>query len=129
LLTYLPFFFKQLGLLDDGNLIDKDKKIRAVFLLHYLSTGSNEAPEYILPLNKILCGLSLDESLPSLVPLSDIEKNECNQLLSEVILNWQKIGSLSDEGLRESFLNRDAILVAESNGWKLTVERRVMIFS
>ena len=86
--------------------------------------GTEEAPEYILPLNKILCGLSLEEPLPLVMAITETEKQECEELLQEVIVNWQKPGSLSTDGLRESFLVRDAILSAENKGWKLTVERR-----
>ena len=122
--TYLPEFFDRLGLLEKGEFVRKSVQVRAVFILHYLCMGTEEAPEYILPLNKILCGLSLEEPLPLFMAITETEKQECEELLQEVIVNWQKPGSLSTDGLRESFLVRDAILSAENKGWKLTVERR-----
>ena len=122
--TYLPEFFDRLGLLEKGDFVRKSDQVRAVFILHYLCMGTEEAPEYILPLNKILCGLSLEEPLPLVMAITETEKQECEELLQEVIVNWQKPGSLSTDGLRESFLVRDAILSAENKGWKLTVERR-----
>jgi len=124
LANYFPVFFNELKLLDQGDFTNKNNQVKAVFLLHYLCTGREEAPEYILPLNKILCGLSLDEPLPSSVLLSENEKNECEELLTGMIRNWQKIGNSSIEGLQEAFLNREGILTQESNGWKLQVERR-----
>jgi Contractile injection system tape measure protein len=121
--NYLPAFFNELKLLEEGNFINKSNQVNAVFLLHYLCTEREEAPEYILPLNKILCGLSMDETLPSSVLLDEDEKKECDELLNEMIINWQKIGNLSIDGLRESFLNREGILIYENTGWKLKVEK------
>jgi hypothetical protein len=122
--SYFPVFFDQLKLLDGGRFTNKDTQVKAIFLLHYLCTGIEEAPEYILPLNKIVCGLSLEEPLPFYVFLKEEEKKECEELLNEVIYNWQKIGNSSIEALREAFINREAILSYENNGWKLQVERK-----
>jgi len=124
LADYFPAFFNELQLLENGSFTKENNKIKAIFLLHYLCTGKEDVPEYILPLNKILCGLSLDDPLPSFIPLSEKEKNECGELLSETINNWQRIGNSSKENLREAFLNREGILSFENNGWKLQVERR-----
>jgi len=121
---YLPLFFGELGYLEQGDFVNDHDKIRAVFLLYYLCTGKEETAEYILPLNKILCGLSLDEPLPGFVALSEKEKNECDELLEEIINNWQRLGNSSIEGLREAFLNRDGILSFENNVWKLQIERK-----
>ncbi|MFL5809722.1 MAG: contractile injection system tape measure protein [Flavisolibacter sp.] len=121
---YLPILFNELKLLDEKKFSNKASQVKAVFLLHYLCTGAEEVPEYILPLNKILCGLNLVDALPSFVLLSQKEKDECKELLNEVIINWEKIGNLSVDGLRESFLNRDGVLVYENNSWKLKLERK-----
>lgn len=124
LASYLLAFFHELQLLEQGNFKNTQAQVKAVFLLHYLCSGREEVPEYILPLNKILCGLSLDTPLPSFVPLSNIEKEECTELLQEVINNWQRLGNSSIEGLREAFLNRDGIVQFENNGWKLIIDRK-----
>lgn len=122
--NYFPAFLNELQLLEQGNFTGKQSQIKSVFLLHYLCTGEESAPEYTLPLNKILCGLPLNEPLPSFVLLNEKEKNECNELLNEIINNWQKLGNSSVEALWEAFLNRDGILSFETNGWKLQVERK-----
>ena len=64
--------------------------------------------------------MPLDEPLAFSVPFTEKEKSECNELLSEIINNWQKLGNSSIDGLRESFLNRDG----KNNSWKLTIERK-----
>jgi hypothetical protein len=122
--NYFPAFFKELQLLEEGRFISSHHQNKAVFLLHYLCTGEETSPEYTLSLNKILCGMALDEPLAFPVPFSETEKSECNELLSEIISNWQKLGNSSIDGLRESFLNRDGILSFENNSWKLTIERK-----
>jgi hypothetical protein len=124
LANYLPVFFKELQLLEQGNFTSRNNQVKAVFLLYYLCTGREEVPEYILPLNKIICGLSLDEPLPSSVSLGNEEKEECEELLNEIINNWQKLGNASIEALREAFINREGILTRVNNGWKLQVERK-----
>jgi len=122
--NYLPAFFNELQLLEEGRFISSHHQSKAVFLLHYLCTGQETNPEYTLPLNKILCGLSLEEPLTFHVPFSEKEKNECDILLAEIINNWQKLGDTSVDALRESFLRRDGILSVEDNGWKLMIERK-----
>src|SRR5206468_8750134 len=114
----------ELKLLEQGIFTNSNNQVKAVFLLHYLCTGREEAPEYILPLNKILCGLLLDEPLPSSILLNKDEKNECEELLNEIINNWYNLGNTSIEGLREAFFNREGILTQENSGWKLQVERK-----
>jgi Contractile injection system tape measure protein len=122
--NYLPAFFDQLGLLDEGNFINKANQIKAVFLLHYLCSEKEQITEYIVPLNKILCGLLPDEPTPQNFFLSDEEKFECAELLNALIQNWQKVGNMSIEGFRGAFLNRDGILVLENGQWILKIERR-----
>jgi hypothetical protein len=122
---YLPAFFNVLGLLEQGSFSNTQQRIKAVFLLHYMCTGEEKVPEHILPLNKLLCGLPMDETLPSFVSLSEEEKIECMELLQEVIYNWERLGQSSADSFREAFLNRDGILWYDDvHGWKLQVERR-----
>lgn len=122
--NFLPLFFNELQLLENGAFTSKQNQVRAVFLLNYLCTAVETVPEYILPLNKILCGLGLEEPLPSMIALNEREKNECHDLIGEIIRNWQKLGNTSVDAFRDSFLNRDGILSFENNGWKLQVERK-----
>jgi hypothetical protein len=122
--NYLPAFFNQLKLLNNGNFIDNASQLKAIFLLHYLCSGKEEVTEYIVPLNKILCGLQLDEPIPQKFLLGEEEKQECYELLNAVIENWERIGNMSIEGFREAFLNREGVLFFENNQWTLKVERQ-----
>jgi hypothetical protein len=122
--NYLPAFFHQLKLLNNGNFINNASQLKAIFLLHYLCSGKEEITEYIVPLNKILCGLQLDDPIPQKFLLGEEEKQECFELLNAIIENWERIGNISIEGFREAFLNREGVLFFENNQWTLKVERK-----
>ncbi len=122
--VFLPAVFKELEWLDNGKFIEKEFQYRAIFLLHYLATGQTTAPEYTLHLNKILCGLDLEEPIPLSVELSEREKEEANNLLDSMIAHWAIIKNSSVEGLQGSFILRDGILSFISGHWLINVERK-----
>jgi hypothetical protein len=43
---YLPCFFDQIGLVEEGEFLNADARGRGVMLIHYLVTGSTEAAAY-----------------------------------------------------------------------------------
>jgi hypothetical protein len=122
--TFLPALFKELQWTSDGKFINKDHQVKAVFLLHYLSTGDIAAPEYTLQLNKILCGLDLEEPIPFSAELTDKEKNEADQLLEDIITHWTVLKNSSVEGLQGSFIIRDGLLSFSNERWLLQVDRK-----
>ena len=122
---YLQIFFKELGLLDDDNQFDAESNSwRAIHLLHYLSHGSETAEESELILNKLICSLPLEASVPLEFELSEEEKHECENLLKAVVNNWKALKSTSTEGLKQSFIIRDGVFSYDQSGWTLTIERR-----
>ncbi|HWI93201.1 MAG TPA: contractile injection system tape measure protein [Flavisolibacter sp.] len=122
--TFLPAIFKELYGLEDKHFVNKEIQHRALFLLHYICTGQDEAPEYTLQLNKILCGLDLEEPIPFSVSLTDAEKREADLLLHDIITNWKALKNSSLEALRGSFLLRDGLLSFADDYWLLQVERK-----
>ena len=120
---FLPIFFDALGLLKEKTFITPQASERAALILQFIATGKSEMPEYHLILNKILCGIDLDEPLPLHLDLSDHEIGEINNLLDSVIEHWSALKGTSVRGLRDTFINRDGILTPQQNGWKLFVER------
>ncbi|MFA5354516.1 MAG: contractile injection system tape measure protein [Thermodesulfovibrionales bacterium] len=121
---YLPAFFENCNLLKEGAFRDRDAQAQAVRLLHYLATGEETPPEYLLPLNKILCGWDLFETLERETAITDHERTEAENLLSTVISHWQALKETSAEGFREAFLRREGLLRKGEKGWILQVERR-----
>jgi flagellar biosynthesis GTPase FlhF len=124
---FLPYLFDGLGLLDKKKKFKSEEgAFRATHLLQYLATGESATPEHELSLNKILCGLDLNEPVPYEVELSVNEKEECDNLLKVVLERWEVLKTTNIEALREGFLNRDGRLAFKGNGWNLFIERTTL---
>lgn len=120
---YLPRLFGMLGLVMDGAFVDLDAAERAVHLLQFAVSGASSAPEYALPLNKLLCGLPLEAPVPAGIALTPVERETIEGLLEAMIASWSALGRTSVEGLRQSFLMRDGELALGPQGWELSVVR------
>lgn len=124
---FLQLYFQEIGLLATNyQFIDDDAQKRAVLLLHYLATGNNEAAEYELALQKIICGLSLEDALPSNIELTEQEIEESANLLTAVTQHWQPLNHTSVEGLQVTFLQREGKLTHTYLGWKLQIEPKTV---
>ena len=96
----------------------------AIQIKQYLTTGKEEFPEYVLPLNKLLCGWEIGEPMEREYRLTEFEKSESRKLLEAVISHWAALKQTSVEGLRTSFLQRNAVLIETMRHWLLRVERK-----
>lgn len=126
LAPFIKPFFTNLHLLNDIEWKNKNAQYKAVHLLKFLSTGEQKIPEYNLALEKILCGLNIEEPIPIDILLEADETNEATTLLASVIQHWKALKNTSVNGLRESFLKRDGMLTQKENGWLLQVERKTL---
>ena len=75
----------------------------------------------MLPLNKLLCGWSLDKPVDRTVKFTARETDQADQLLQAVIEHWAALKRTSVDGLRASFLQRDGLLSETENHWLLQV--------
>lgn len=126
LVTLWPFlshFFTHVELLEGKEFKDAAARQRAVGLLQYLATGDAECPEYLLPLNKVLCGMELTEVFDFSAPLAEAEREECTKLLHAVIAQAPILRDMTPTGFRGSFLLRRGILSTRDGAWLLRVER------
>lgn len=121
---FLGSFFARLGLLKDKTFKDDAAVQRAVGLLHYAATGEPVFPEYLLPLNKVLCGLALTSIFDFGPPLTEAEAEECTDLLRAVIVQAPILRDMSVDGLRGTFLLRQGVLRTRDGVWLLQVERQ-----
>jgi hypothetical protein len=74
-----------------------------------------------------LCGYPLHESLANVLVLSDEERNEAHELLTQIIGLWKMKDTPVNntiDGLRQSFLQREGKLIAEEKNWHLQVEQK-----
>lgn len=121
---FLNGFFGHLGLLEERDFKDLSARQRAVGLLQALATGQDNFPEYLLPLNKLLCGLDVAHPFEFGPPLQKREAKECNSLLKAVIAQAPILGKMSVDGFRGSFLLRPGLLTTQSGHWLLRVEHQ-----
>jgi len=116
-------FFKNLDWLEDKSFKGLFEQHRATWMLQYLVNNQTEFPEYALPLNKVLCGLRVNQSIEPLEALTEEEQAAGDQLL-EVVLNYtQGLGNLSKEGFQQAYLQREGVLTRQNNGYLLQVEK------
>ena len=119
---YLPRLFQMLKLLDDeGSFLSFDAAERAVHLLQFMVDEQSESPEYMLILNKVLCGIPTAIPIRRQMNLSEHEKKVVEDLIQGMIQNWKTIGNTSVSGFRQTFLQRDGGLLLEDDAWRLTV--------
>jgi len=124
LYPFLKHFFDGLGLLDKKlQFKSPDHSFKAVHLLQFIATQSKVNSEFELSLNKILCGLEIWEPIPQKINFLKSDLKECDNLLKTVLERWAVLKTNKTEALRETFINREGILVFENNGWNLNVER------
>jgi len=121
---YLPLLFDRLQMLEKGRFINSATAIRAVQLIQYLCSGSTNTPEVELVLNKILCGVTNEMPVPLNFEITEKEKTIIHELLSDIIKQWKILRNTSLAGLRESFLQRNGVLMLKGEEWHLKVEEK-----
>ncbi|MBQ0733530.1 contractile injection system tape measure protein [Aquimarina celericrescens] len=120
---FLPRFFENLGLMEEKTFIDENAEHKAVCALQYLcDADESELFEGVLPLNKVLCDIPLEEPI-TFVMLSEEEKEIANGLLHAVIKQGPHWKNLSLEGLRASYLRRQGSLRIQDSHWLLQVQK------
>ena len=120
---FLGHFFEHLGLMTDKAFHDDDARHRAVGLLQYVATEDPSPPEFLLTLDKVLCGMDVYEVFEFGPPVTEAEAEECANLLAAVIGHAPILGDMSHEGFRGTFLVRKGAFSAEGGSWLLRVER------
>ncbi len=120
---FLGHFFGHLGLLEEKRFKDPAASQRALALLQYLASEDPAPPEYLLGLNKVLCGMDPNALFDLAEPLTDAEAEECTRLLGAVIARAPVLGKMSLAGFRGSFLLRQGVLSIRDGAWLLHVER------
>jgi hypothetical protein len=121
---YIPMLFERMDLLENSVFKDYQSQQKGMYALQYAVHGTNSPEEQELLLNKLVCGVPLQEPLGPEVMLTVDEKNLIDGMLQAIISHWSIIGNTSVEGLRVSFLAREGSLVEEEKKFVLTVEKK-----
>lgn len=119
---FLPYFFNEMGLMKEGVFKDLRAAVKAVQLLHYIVYESSKTPEYMLPLNKVLCGVDISTPVPASFTVTKKLKQERQTMLEIVIQRWAALGNTSVAGLNNTFLKRNGMLYKKENDWLLKPE-------
>ncbi|MEM7015231.1 MAG: contractile injection system tape measure protein, partial [Verrucomicrobiota bacterium] len=124
LAPFLQRFFANLNLLAESpaKFLDEGFAHRAVLLLEWLATGESETSNPLLPLNRLLCGLEPFEPIPVEWEPTESEQSAAAEFLEAVIGHGPMWKTLSIDGFRTSYLQRNGVLVNSPNGWRLHVE-------
>jgi hypothetical protein len=127
---FLPQLFQALDMLEptEGgkSRVIADQISRATHLLQWLVDGRTSAPEPLLCLNKLLCGVPLPTPVERTIEPTPRDLEVCSTLLTSMIANWPIIRNTSIEGLRETFLQREGRLQQSPDGWRLHVQRKTL---
>lgn len=121
---FLKTFFDAVGLLDGKTFRDFEARCRAACLLQWLANEDGAEDEHRMPLNKVLCGVPLEEVVPRMGGPTEAERAEGEALLQHVVSQWTALKNTSTRGLREAFLQRKGLLRPEERGWVLRLEAK-----
>ncbi|WP_036768619.1 contractile injection system tape measure protein [Photorhabdus australis] len=120
----LPTFFSALGLLDKNRFISLEAQREAVCLLDWLIWAEDEIPVWRLTLNKIICGLPMNDNGLWRAPEPE-QQTVISQWLEKIIMQlpaWKKMG-VSD--VRYLFLQRSGELSGLESGIKIHVKPEI----
>ncbi|MDB5904412.1 MAG: hypothetical protein JWM26_3290 [Betaproteobacteria bacterium] len=120
---FLERFFERLALVQDKGFRHDAARSRAAGLLQYVAAADQAPPEYLLPLNKVLCGLAPEEVFDFGPDITRAEIEECDDLVKAAIGQATILRDMSVEGFRASFLLRRGKLATRDGNWWLYVER------
>ncbi|MCD0465054.1 contractile injection system tape measure protein [Flavobacterium sp. ENC] len=121
---YIVMLFERLGLVKDNEFTSIENQISAVQYLQYVVTGLTETEETYLPLNKVLCGLSMLHTVPDEIEITEANTQLINGLIQAAISYWDAIGECSVTGFRGNWLVREGTLFEMEDRWELTVDKK-----
>jgi hypothetical protein len=120
LMPFINMFLKNIGYVSESGKLEKQKQLP--ILLHYMATGETETAEWNLTLPKILAGLNPGQHCETQIIGAAALDTQINDLLLSVIEHWSALQKTSPEGLRDTFLHREATIKAKNGFYYLYVK-------
>lgn len=121
---FLPTLFERLGWVKNEAFVGAAERELAVHMLGYLATGRVDLNEAELVLEKVMCGMEIDEPIDAGITFTQAQLVEAEELIQSAIDYWEKLGKVNAEEFRNTFLVREGKLSPAGDGWNLKVERR-----
>jgi hypothetical protein len=121
---FLPRLFSILELTDaeTGNFRDAQCRHRAMHLLQVVSGQKGKHFDFLLPLNKIICGIDPHSASNPVFKSTARENKEIRIMLDALLHQWAALKSSSVRGIQQLFLVRGGIVEMSDNSWTLHVE-------
>ena len=119
---FFSTFFHRLELMQRNEFNDRHSMNRAIHLLQFLVDGQESHSENLLLLNKILCGIDINEPIEKEMVISEMEKKISLDLLNAAINNWSQLKKSSIATLRTEFLQRKGKLSFYGGEWVVRIE-------
>jgi hypothetical protein len=123
---FLRSLFSICGFLNGREFSNADNQQKAIYLLHYMATGSVTAEEHELVIPKILCNYRVEEPVNTDTILSINELQEADDLMRAAITQWTILKSTSPDGLRQGFLQRNGKLQIRNEQLHIAVEKNTI---
>lgn len=121
--NYLRLLFIRLNLISDDKFISKNAQEKAVHCLQFLCTGQLTAPEHLLVLNKVMCGMAIEEPIATSAEISQDEQQLMEGLINNMIAHWPQCGCNSTDGFRGTWFIRNGIVKKHEKKWHLIIDR------
>ena len=122
--SYIPILFDRLAVFKNNQFLNTATQLDAVHYLQYVVTGMSNTAESFMVLNKVLCGLAIQEPVQAGIIITNAQQQLIEGLINAVIAHWPAVGSSSISGFRGNWLVRDGLLTEQDEKWELTIEKR-----
>jgi|GEM_PF-2316202 len=123
----LPTIFNRLDYTDNrAGFRSLRSRMRAVHLLQYVTGITDKHYDYLLPLNKILCGVDPCFPIDPIFRPTKKEIEEAAALLKSVLTHWTVLRGTSVVGLQETFIRRNGIIEPNDSNWIVRVEGKTV---
>ena len=123
---FFPQLFENSVLIREEQWVDEEAMQLALQIMGFLSTGNEMTEEFDMPLNKILCGMEIQDPIGEEARIPENLQSACEELLRAVIGHWGALKNTGIDAFRETFLNRPGKLAKVDNGWLLQVEQKAV---
>ncbi|WP_449386985.1 contractile injection system tape measure protein [Chryseobacterium lineare] len=120
---FMKTFFEHCELFDPETQQLTDPELCA-HLLHYIATGTTNAPEYDMAFEKFLCNIPMNQTINRHIKLSRKHKTQAQNVIESVQYNWNPMKKSSAALLQNEFFQRSGKLVVTDHDYTLTVERK-----
>lgn len=127
--VFLSKFFQNLGLLEGEKIKNRNAQIKAIQLLHYLSTATNHfAEQSDITIFKVLVNLPQQEHIAFKEQLTAIEIGECKFLFQSFINHWSAVKKTSINEIQRLFIQKRGIIIEKEQSIEIYLEKSPIDF-